>query len=66
MWFLGYDIFEPKLPLRKVHGCANKHYQVREAFKEKVRNFPNLDLKMVFEAFPKVILGKTLICAFEL
>lgn len=24
---LGYDIFEPKLPLRKVHGCANKHYQ---------------------------------------
>ena len=24
---MGYDIFEPKLPLRKVKGCQNRNYQ---------------------------------------
>ena len=24
---LGYQIFQPRLPLQRVKGCANKHYE---------------------------------------
>ena len=60
---LGYELFEPELPLRKIRGCKNKYFVAdlllieRKTLSDWIRRKkvkpPNLDRKYEIELYDK-------------
>ena len=58
---LGYEIFEPRFPLRKIRGCKNKYYEfdllliekelVKNMIKEKKVELQNMNVTYEIEVY---------------